>query len=192
MTYSLRKTIAVLCAAAAVLSVAVGAAAQATQTTQTIPGAGKITTAQTKGEVIYISGNYLVAKMIPGDDYRLFYVAPGRTASIDGVVTPLSQIKLGTILTAYVTTTERSVVDRTVATLKGTVWWASPTAVILTLENGENREYEVPKGMKFDVDGQMKEAMELKPGLKITATKITEAPRTEFSTSNNVIGTVKK
>jgi len=192
MTNPLRKTLGVLCAAAAVLSLAAGAAAQATQTTTTIPGKAKMTPTQVKGEVIYLQGDYLVAKIMPTGDYRLFHLPPGKTASIDGVVQPLNQVKIGTILTAYVTETEQSMVDRTVATLKGTVWYAAPTAVILTLENGENREYLVPKGMKFNVDGQMKEAMELKPGMKITATKITEAPRTEFSTTNVLLGTAPK
>ena len=83
-------------------------------------------------------------------------------------------------------------VDRTVTTLKGTVWYDSPKNVILTLENGENREYEVPPGLKFNVDGEMKEAMELRQGMKITATKVVEAPRTEITEQNVVTGVSKK
>jgi hypothetical protein len=101
---------------------------------------------------------------------------------------PLNKVRTGTMLTAYVTVTERPVVDRTITTLKGTVWHASPTTVILTLENGENRQYDVPPGLKFDVEGQMKDAMDLRPGLKITATKIVESPRTEVAESNVVTG----
>ena len=41
---------------------------------------------------------------------------------------------------------ETPVVDRTVATLTGTVWHAGPTTVILTLANGENHQYDVPSG----------------------------------------------
>ena len=130
--------------------------------------------------------------MVPSGEYRLFQLRPGKTATIDGVEMPLNKVRNGTVLTAYVTVTERSVVDRTTLTLKGTVWHASPKTVILTLENGENRQYDVPPGLKFDVDGQMKEAMELRPGMKITATKIVESPRIEITESNVVTGVAPK
>jgi hypothetical protein len=37
-------------------------------------------------------------------------------------------------------------------------------SVTLALENGENRQYDVPQGLKFDVDGRMVEAVQLRPG----------------------------
>jgi hypothetical protein len=126
--------------------------------------------------------------MIPSGDYRLFQLRPGKTATIDGVVMPLNTVRTGTVLTAYVTVTERPVVERSITAVKGTVWHASPKAVILTLENGDNREYEVPPGLKFDVDGQMREASDLRPGMKISATKIVEAPSTVVTESNVVTG----
>jgi hypothetical protein len=188
MAHSLSRTIRVLSLGAVALSLPLSAAAQATQTAQSVPGAAKVTTTQLRGEVAYIQGDYLIVKMMPSGDYRLFYLRPGKTAAIDGAVMPLNQVKIGTILTAYVTVTERPVVDRTITSLKGTVWHASPTTVILTLKNGENRQYDVPPGLKFDVDGQMKEAMELRPGMKISATKVVESPRTEITQSNVVTG----
>ena len=188
MAQSRNRAIQVLAAGIAALGLAAGAAAQATSTTGTVPGAAKVTTTQLQGEVAYIQGDYLIAKMIPSGDFRLFQLRPGKTATIDGVVVPLNKAKTGTVLTAFVTVTETPVVDRTVTTLKGTVWHASPTTVILTLENGENRQYEVPQGLKFDVDGEMKEAMELRPGMKLTATKVVEVPRTEIREENVVTG----
>ena len=192
MSNSLSKTIRVIAITGVALSVAVGATAQPTQTTQTVPGMAKVTTTQLRGEVAYLQGDSLIAKMIPDGNYRLFQLRPGKTATIDGVVMPLNKVKLGTTLTAYVTVTERSIVDRTVKTLKGTVWYATSKNVILTLENGDNREYEVPPGLKFDVDGQMKEANELRQGMKITATKVVEAPRTEITEDNFVTGVAPK
>jgi hypothetical protein len=192
MSHLLSRTVRSFAVAAVALSGPAGAAAQATQTAQTVPVGAKVTTTQLKGEVAYIQGNYLIAKMIPSGDYRLFILRPGKTGTIDGVVMPLNKARTGTVLTADVTVTERSLVDRTITTLKGTVWHASPTTVILTLENGENRQYDVPPGLKFDVDGQMKEAMELRPGMKISATKIVESPRTEITESNVVTGVTPK
>ncbi len=192
MTRTMRNIIG-LALTAGVLSLSVEAAAQTTQATKAIPGTPKITTAVLKGEVVYLEGDYLVAKMIPAGEYRFFHLKPGKTATIDGVVMPLNKVPLGTVLTATVTTTETPIVDRTVSTLKGTVWNVpNPKQVILTLANGENKMYDVPPGIKFDVDGTVKEAMELRPGMRITATKVVESPRTEISESNVVTGVKPK
>jgi hypothetical protein len=40
----------------------------------------------------------------------------------------------------------------------------------------------------FDVDGRKVEAMELRPGVNLTATKIVEPPRTEITTDSVVTG----
>jgi hypothetical protein len=180
MTHSFRRTMRVLAVAAAALSLAGSAWAQATQTKQAVPGAPKVTTSQLRGEVAYIQGDYLIAKMIPGGNYRLFQLKPGKTAKIDGVVMPLNKAPIGTVLTADVTVTETPIVDRTTTTLKGRVWVSSPTSVILTLENGENRQYDVPKGFKFDVDGRKVEAMELR--LPTARPSCTSAMRTAMMT----------
>ena len=192
MTQSFSGTLrvfAVAAAAMATMSLAVSAWAQPTQTKQSLPSKNpKVTTTQLKGEVAYLQGDYLVAKMVPSGTYRLFVLKPGKTATIDGAVVPLNKAPIGTMLTANVTVTETPVIDRTVSTLKGKVWVAGPTSVILTLENGENKQYDVPEGMKFDVDGKKLEAMELRPGMNLTATKIVESQRTEVTTDNVVTG----
>ena len=164
------------------------AQAQATQAKQAVPGAPKVTTTQLKGEVAYLQGDYLIAKMIPSGTYRLFVLKTGKTATIDGVVMPLNKAPVGTVLTADVTVTETPVIDRTITTLKGKVWVASPTSVILTLENGENKQYDIPSGFKFDVEGKKLEAMELRQGMNLVATKIVESPRTEVTMDNVVTG----
>ena len=101
---------------------------------------------------------------------------------------PLNKAPIGTVLTADVTVTETPVIDRTVTTLKGKVWVAGPNSVILTLENNENKHNDIPPGMKFDVEGKKVDAMELRQGMNITATKIVESPRTEITTDNVVTG----
>jgi hypothetical protein len=188
MTQSFSGMIRVLAVAAAALSLAVSAQAQATQAKQSVPGAPKVTTTQLKGEVAYLQGDYLIAKMIPSGTYRLFVLKTGKTATIDGVVMPLNKAPVGTVLTADVTVTETPVIDRTISTLKGKVWVASPTSVILTLENGENKQYDIPSGFKFDVEGKKLEAMELRQGMNLVATKIVESPRTEVTMDNVVTG----
>ena len=140
MTHAFSRTLRVLAVTVAALSLAVSAWAQPTQAKQSVPGAPKVATTQLKGEVAYIQGDYLIAKMMPSGVYRLFQLRPGKTATIDGVVMPLNKAPIGTVLTADVTVTETPVTDRTITTLKGKVWHSSPTSVIVTLENGENKQ----------------------------------------------------
>ena len=163
---------------AAALSLATGVAAQATQTKETVPGGpATVKTVQVKGELVAKGSNWLIAKDAAGN-YKLYNVQAGRKAIVDGVPKTLDQLQLGTMLTSTATTTETPIVNRTTTITQGTVFWASPKSIIVTLESGENKQYEVPDGFKFDVDGKKLSAMELRPGMKLTGTKIVEEPVT--------------
>ena len=176
MMRAFSRTWRVFVIGAGALSLAAGAAAQATQTKETVPGGpAKVKTVQVKGELVAKGSNWLIAKD-PAGNYRIYNVQPGRKAIVDGVPKTLDQLKLGTMLTSTATTTETPLVNRTTTITKGTVFWASPKSIIVTLENGENKQYEVPSGFKFDVEGKKLSAMELRPGMKLTGTKIVEEP----------------
>jgi len=64
--------------------------------------------------------------------------------------------------------------------------------MIVTLENGENKQYEVPDGFVFDVDGKKLSAMELRPGMKLVGTKVVEEPVTVITQDVVVKGTAPK
>src|SRR5215467_7900254 len=83
----------------ALLVTAAGLRAQQTTTT-TAAGAAKVTTEKLTGEVSWIQGNLLVAKMKPTGEYRVFNVQPGRQFMIDGQPKLIGDLKLGTELTA--------------------------------------------------------------------------------------------
>ena len=186
------RTWQVLMIGAAALSLAVGAAAQATQTKETVPaGPAKVQTVQVKGELVATGSNWLIAKDATGY-YKVYHVAAGRKAIVDGVSKTLDQLKVGTMLTSTATTTETPLVNRTTTITKGTVFWASPKSVIVTLENNENKQYEVPDGFLFDVEGKKLSAMELRPGMKLTGTKIVEEPVTMITKDVVVTGTAPK
>ena len=104
----------------------------------------------------------------------------------------LDQLQLGTMLTSTATTTETPMVNRTTTITKGTVFWASPKSIIVTLEGGENKQYEVPDGFKFNVDGKQLSAMELRSGMKLTGTKIVEEPITVITQDVVVTGVAPK
>jgi hypothetical protein len=177
--------------AAAALSLATGVAAQ-TETKETVAaGPTTVKTVQVKGELVATGTNWLIAKDAAGY-YRLYGVKEGRKFIVDGVPKNLGQLTPGTHLTASATTTETPMVSRTTTITQGTVFWASPKSVIVTLAGGENKQYAVPEGFTFDVEGKKLAAMELKPGMKLTGTKIVEEPMTVITEDVTVTGTIKK
>ena len=58
--------------------------------------------------------------------------------------------------------------------------------------NGENRQYAVPADFKFTVEGKQLSAMELRPGMKVTGTKIVEEPTAVITQDVVVTGTAPK
>lgn len=180
----------VLCMAAGNVA---GAEAQSTQTKETVPkGASMASTTQLRGELVAVGPNWLIAKMVPSGEYRLFDVRPGATATIDNVKKSLSQLKPGTMLTAAVTVTETPLAKRTTTVTKGRLIWSSPTTIVVTLENGENRQYTVPPGFKFNVDGKQLGVDELRTGMVLTGTNIVEEPATLITEQTVVYGTEPK
>ena len=169
-----------------VVAMATGLAAQG-QTT-TAAGPAEVKTEQVTGEVVWIERNLLVAKLLPSGLYRVFEVQPGRQFMIDGQTKLIGDVKLGTVLTATATTTTQPVTVRTVTVKNGTVWWAQGNYVVLTLEDGQNRSYTVPDSFRFIVEGKPASVYDLKKGMKVSATKIVEEPRTEISTNTVITG----
>jgi len=189
---SSRLTLGLLIIVMAAFVVA-GAEAQSTQKKETVPkGPSMASTTQLRGELIAVGPNWLIAKMVPSGEYRLFDVRPGAVATIEGATKSLSQLKPGTMLTAAVTTTETPLVKRTTTVTKGKLIWSTPTSIIVTLENGENRQYTVPAGFKFTVEGKPLGIEELRPGMILTGTNVVEEPSTLITEQTVVHGTEPK
>jgi hypothetical protein len=178
----------------AVMILAAGPQAQTTQTKQTTTtDSTQFTTMQLRGDVVMTEGNLLLVRMTPSGEYRYFNVQPGRQFIIDGKPTPIGGLKPGTSLLAMVNTRTESVTVRTTSVLNGTVWYASGNYVILTLPNGENREYKVPESYRFMVEGNKEASVgDLRKGMKVSATKIVAEPRTEISSETVVTGTAPR
>ncbi len=165
---------------------------QATQKKETVPKGSEATTTQLRGELIAVGPNWLVARMVPGGDYRFFDVRPGAMATIEGQKKSLSQLRLGTMLTAAVTTKETQLVKRTTTITKGRLLWSSPTTIVVALENNTTRQYTVPSGFKFTVEGKQLGIDELRTGMILTGTNITEEPVTLITEETVVYGTEPK
>jgi hypothetical protein len=132
-----------------------------------------------RGQVVYVSGNDVVIK---GDDGRIRdfpNVPEDARVTVDGQQLGVHDLVPGmTIERTTITTTTPRVIT-TIKTVSGTVWQVfPPTSVILTLENGKNQQFKIPDGTKFTVDGQQTDAFSLRPGMKVSATAVTETPET--------------
>ena len=164
----------------AVLALAAGLGAQATTTTKEA-GKTEVTTEQITGEVVLVDQNILLARMQPSGQYRMFNIQPTQQFVIEGKSKRLSDLTPGTFLTATAITTTQPITVRTTTVTNGTVWYVQGNYVILTLENGQTREYSVPDTFAFTAEGKPATVKDLKKGMKISATKMVAQPTAEIS-----------
>lgn len=132
-----------------------------------------------RGEIVYINGNSVVVKMEDGSIRHFDNVPDTLTFMVDGKPVNIHNAKVGMKLEKQTVTTTTPKVVTTVETVTGTVWHVNPpSSVILTLENGQNQQFKIPKGQKFMVDGRETDAWGLKKGMKVAAQRVTEVPET--------------
>lgn len=140
-------------------------------------------------EVLLVEGNDLVVKMEDGSIRHIPNVPESARAEVDGKQLGIHDLKPGMKLTRTITTTSTEKLVTTVQSVTGKVWHVSPpTSVILTLEDGSNQSFKIPKGQKFNVDGQMVDAWGLKKGMKISATRVVEVPKTVVEQQRKITG----
>ena len=177
--------------AAGVFSLALSQNVKAQVQTQTTASTGKATkeVQVERGEVVTVAGNDLVVKMEDGTIRHIPNVPESARVTVDGKQLGIHDLKPGMKLQRTITTTSTPKTITTVQTVTGKVWYVNPpNSVILTLEGGKNQSFKIPRGQKFDVDGQMVDAFGLKKGMNVKATKIVEVPETLVATQKNVTG----
>jgi hypothetical protein len=122
-------------------------------------------------------------------DLRTFSNIPdSRRATIDGVEVGVRDLKPGTKLTANITKTTTPVTIRTTTVKTAKVWYVSAPHVILTLPDGQNKQYTVKDDFKFVVNGQPATVFDLRAGMNVSAEKIVEEPTVEITTESKVVG----
>jgi LPXTG-motif cell wall-anchored protein len=168
------------------LCTGVACVAQDTQTTSTRQsGQQTVKTEVRSGEIVYVSGNDVVLKMDTGE-VKHFTVPDSSHFNIDGQDLTVHDLKPGMHVSRTVTTTTTPKTVETVRTVNGTVWYVNPpSTVILTLPDGTNKQYKVPDGQKFLIDGQEQSVFHLKKGMKVSGTAITDRPETVVNTSRS-------
>jgi hypothetical protein len=168
-----------------------GAGAQVQTTTQVQSGKSIEVVQVDRGEVLAVEGNDLIVKMENGSVRHFENIPESATATVNGRQLGVHELRPGMKLERTITTTTTPQLVITIETVKGKVWYiAAPTTVILTLENGTNQSFKIPKDQKFNVDGQMVDAFGLKKGMFVTATKIVEVPVSVVAQGRSVSGTM--
>jgi len=162
-----------------------------TQTTTTTSGEATHEVKVDNAEVVYVNGNDVVLKMENGTFEDLRNVAQGTKITVDGTEIGIQDVKVGMKLQKTVTTTTTPKLVTTVHTVTGKVWQVTPPkSVTLTLDDGTNQRFDIPKDQKFNINGQMTDAWGLKKGMTISATKVVEEPVTSVSVKHELAGTM--
>lgn len=179
----------VLGAGAASLTFAMVVSAQVQTSTNTTAGQATKQVTVEHATVVAVSGNDLVVKMEDGSLRHIANVPESARVTVNGQQLGIHDLKPGMTLQRTITTTTTPKVITTTQTVTGKVFYIQPpNTVILTLEDGKNQSFKIPKGQKFNVDGQMVDAFGLKKGMNVSATKVVEEPITVVDQQRKLTG----
>lgn len=185
------RVLLVLAVGVVFLALTVGMSAQVQTTTSTTAGASSKDVTVERGEVVLVSGNDLVVKMEDGTIKHLPNVPESARVYVDGRQLGIHDLKPGMKLQKTVTVTKTPTIVTTTKQVTGKVWHVTPpNSVILTLEDGTNQKFSIPKDQKFNVNGEMTDAWGLKKGMTISATKVVEEPVDVYEHHQQVSGTM--
>jgi hypothetical protein len=163
--------------------------AQVKTETTTTPGQPTTETKTERGEVVYVSGNSVMVKMEDGELRLVQNIPESARVTVDGKELSIHELQPGMKLERTITTTTTPKTVKTVQTVTGKVWQVSPpNSVILTLEDGTNQKFNIPKGQKFNIEGQETDAFGLRKGMNISATKVVTVPESELAEQRKVVG----
>jgi hypothetical protein len=174
------------------LAFAINMSAQVQTESTTLPAGKASKEVQVeRGEVVLVQGNDLIVKMEDGSIRHFPNVPESARVTVDGKQLGIHDLKPGMKLQRTITTTSTPQTIKTVKTVTGKVWNVMPpNSVTLTLEDGNNQTFKIPKNQKFNVNGQMVDAFGLRKGMIINATKIVEEPEIVVTQQKNVTGTM--
>jgi hypothetical protein len=186
-----KALLSVLAVSMAFMAFAARAMSQVQTESSTATHAASVATTVARGEVVYVNGNQLVVKMEDGTLKDFPNVSESARVTVNGQQLGIHDLKPGMKLEKTITTTTTPKTITTVQTVTGKVWHVNaPSSVILTLEDGSNQQFKVPKGQMFMVNGNKTDVFGLRKGMTVSATKVTEQPITEVSQVTHLAGTL--
>jgi hypothetical protein len=178
--------------AAGLVCVALGGAlnAQDTSATTVMHGPASHQHQIERGEVVYVSGNDLVVRLDDGE-LRHVVVPDSARATVDGKELSVHELQPGMKLQRTITTVTVPQEVTTVRTIEGRVWHVSaPHSVILQLPDNSTKQYTVPQGQEFMINGEKKTVFDLRKGMNVSATVITQEPVTAVEQHTKVTGSM--
>jgi len=179
-----------LAVATTCLAVSARMSAQVQTETTTTHGTASHEMKVDRAEVVSVNGNDVVVKMEDGTIRHIANVPDSVRVTVDGKQLGVHDLKPGMKLQRTITTTTVPKVITTTKTVTGKVWYVNPpTSVILTMEDGQNQQFKVPSGQKFNIDGKETDVWGLKKGMKVSATKVVEVPETVVTQQRALSGT---
>ena len=185
------RMLMILAVGAIGLAVTVRMSAQVETSTDVTHGAATHQVQVVNATVVSVNGNDVIVKMADGTIRHIANVPESARATVDGKEVGVHDLKPGMHLQKTITTTTVPKVITTTKTVTGKVWHVNPPlSVILTMEDGKNEEFKIPKGQKFNVNGQETDAFGLKKGMIVNATKVVEEPITVVQQQAKISGTM--
>lgn len=185
------RVLMILAVGAIGLAFTVRMSAQVQTSTDTSAGASTHEVKVVNATVVAVSGNDVVVKMADGTLRHVANVPDSARALVDGKELGVHDLQPGMKLQKTITTTTTPKVITTTKTVTGKVWHVNPPlSVILTLDDGKNQEFKIPKGQKFNVNGQETDAFGLKKGMVVSATQVVEEPITVVQQQAKITGSM--
>lgn len=167
-----------LFALAALGSFLAGRALAQEKTVQHVPaGPHEVKVELKHSKVIHVQGNHLVTQLENGtleavlvpDDFRFH---------MDGQLLSVHDLHEGMMITEETITTTRPVIIKTVEVKNGTIWFANGPHISIRDENNKVHEYVIPEWSKVIINGEETSVYNLRKGMKVNTTIMTEEPVT--------------
>ncbi len=126
-----------------------------------------------QGTVVHAGENFLVVKLADGT-IKGFEIPHGFMFNQGDTQVPLSALQPGQVITATITSATAPVMERVEEVKSGTVVRVIGQNLLVQLADGKFKKFVVPQGYRFVVDGQKVSVSELRPGMQLSATIVSE------------------
>ncbi|HEV2387254.1 MAG TPA: hypothetical protein VGS20_08365 [Candidatus Acidoferrales bacterium] len=156
---------------------AAGASAQQKTVEHRAAGPHEVNVELKHSTVAYIEGNHLVARLEDGS-LEAIRIPAGTRFDVEGQQMTLSELKPGMIITETTIHTTKPMIVKTVEITDGKVFRVIGNRLIIQDKDNKLVHLTIPEWAKITIHGEDMELQDLRPGMTVTATFITEEPMT--------------
>lgn len=169
------------------LVVVIRTRAQDAKPSTAVHGLSEYETTVHNAEVVYASGDDLIAKL-DNDRIEYFVVPDSQQFMVNGKEVSTRALEPGTNLSQPIITTTAPHMVARIQVLQGIIWEVTPpTSLILRFDDGSTTRYAIPSAEKFYVNGKERTAFELRKGMRIWATIVTDQSQTVMEQTKSAV-----